>query len=84
MSVKIYATNDELEELRERAGIIYTPTQLTYEARYAVSGESVFDGRMAYNWEDKPHRVVHELCEHIEWLHWELKNGRNPFGEGKK
>ena len=39
-----------------------TPTQLTYEARLAIDGE----GPRAYDWFEKPHRIVYDLCREIE------------------
>ena len=56
------ATNAELEALRKAAGIPYLPTQLTFEARLAISGE----GPRAYDWSDKSHRIVYDLCREIE------------------
>ena len=56
------ATTAELEALREAAGIPHLPTQLTFEARLAISGE----GPRAYDWSDKPHRIVYDLCREIE------------------
>ena len=56
------ATNAELEALKKDAGIPHLPTQLTFEARLAISGE----GPRAYDWSDKPHRIVYDLCREIE------------------
>ena len=56
------ATTAELEALRKAAGIPHLPTQLTFEARLAISGE----GPRAYDWSDKPHRIVYDLCREIE------------------
>ena len=56
------ATNAELEALRKAAGIPHLPTQLTFEARLAIGGE----GPRAYDWSDKPHRIVYDLCREIE------------------
>ena len=56
------ATNAELEALKKAAGIPHLPTQLTFEARLAISGE----GPRAYDWSDKPHRIVYDLCREIE------------------
>jgi hypothetical protein len=58
----VLATNAELEALQEAAGIPNLPTQLTFEARLAISGE----GPRAYDWSDKPHRIVFDLCREIE------------------
>ena len=58
----VLATTAELEALKKDAGIPHLPTQLTFEARLAISGE----GPRAYDWSDKPHRVVYDLCREIE------------------
>lgn len=59
---EVLATNAELEALKKDAGIPHLPTQLTFEARLAIGGE----GPRAYDWSDKPHRVVYDLCREIE------------------
>ena len=56
------ATTAELEALKKDAGIPHLPTQLTFEARLAIGGE----GPRAYDWSDKPHRIVYDLCREIE------------------
>ena len=56
------ATTTELEALKKDAGIPHLPTQLTLEARLAIGGE----GPRAYDWSDKPHRLVFDLCREIE------------------
>ena len=53
---------NELEQLKRDTGIPHLPTQLTYECRMAIAGE----GPRAYEWSDKPHRVVYDLCQEIE------------------
>ena len=58
----VLATTAELEALKKDAGIPHLPTQLTFEARLAIGGE----GPRAYDWSDKPHRVVYDLCREIE------------------
>ena len=58
----VLATKAELEALRKAAGIPHLPTQLTFEARLAIGGE----GPRAYDWSDKPHRIVFDLCREIE------------------
>lgn len=52
----------ELVRLKTDAGIPHLPTQLTAEMRMAISGE----GPRAYDWSDKPHRLVYDLCSAIE------------------
>ena len=58
----VLATTADLEALRKDAGIPHLPTQLTFEARLAIGGE----GPRAYDWSDKPHRIVFDLCREIE------------------
>jgi hypothetical protein len=53
---------DELKQLKRDTGIPHLPTQLTYECRMAVSGK----GPRAYDWSDKPHRLIYDLCREIE------------------
>ena len=55
-------TTDAARALQSSAGIPNTPTDLTYECRLAVSGE----GPRAYEWKDKPHRLVYDLCGQVE------------------
>lgn len=52
----------EGHKLKRDAGLPHLPTQLTYECRLAVGRE----GPRSYDWEDKPHRVVYDLCWEIE------------------
>jgi DNA repair exonuclease SbcCD ATPase subunit len=52
----------EGHKLKHDAGLPHLPTQLTYECRLAVGR----DGPRSYDWEDKPHRVVYDLCWEIE------------------
>ena len=40
------------------------PTQMTYHLRLAPSGE----GDWAYQWKDKPHRLIYDACREIERL----------------
>lgn len=49
-------------KLKVDADIPHLPTQLTYDCRNAISGHGPF----AYTWEDKPHRLVYDLCREIE------------------
>lgn len=51
-------------KLKADAGIPHFPTQLTYECRMAISGK----GPRAYDWTDKPHRLIYDLCREIERL----------------
>lgn len=57
-------TDEEKSKLQADAGIPHLPTDLTYECRMATSGE----GPRAYDWSDKPHRLVFDLCREIERL----------------
>ena len=54
--------NNALLQLQVDCGIPHTPTALTYELRLAVSGE----GPRAYDWSDKPHRLLYDACREIE------------------
>lgn len=51
-------------KLKQDAGIPYLPTQLTLDCRNALAGK----GPMAYTWEDKPHRLIFDLCGELERL----------------
>ena len=51
-----------LVELQKAAGLKNTPTPLTHDLRIAVSGE----GPRAYDWQDKPHRLLYDACAEIE------------------
>jgi hypothetical protein len=50
------------QELQRKAGIPHLPTDLTYELRLAVSG----NGPRAFEWSDKPHRLLFDACRAIE------------------
>jgi len=52
----------EGHKLKHDAGLPHLPTQLTYECRLAAGRE----GPRGYDWEDKPHRVVYDLCRELE------------------
>ena len=54
--------NNALLQLQVDCGIPHPPTPLTYELRLAVSGE----GPRAYDWSDKPHRLLYDACREIE------------------
>jgi hypothetical protein len=51
-----------LEALQKDADIPHLPTQETYQFRMAVSGQ----GPLAYQWSDKPHRLLYDACSIIE------------------
>lgn len=53
---------DPVEKLRKDAGLEHRPTPLTYEMRLAMSGE----GEWAFQWTDKPHRLIYTLCTALE------------------
>ena len=55
-------TREQLEQLQRDAGIPHLPTVETYWHRKAMSGE----GPHAFEWTDKPHRLVFDLCRIIE------------------
>ena len=51
-----------LEALQKDIGTPHLPTQETYQFRMAVSGQ----GPLAYQWSDKPHRLLYAACRIIE------------------
>ncbi len=53
---------DKYDELQRLAGIPNRPTPLTYNLRIAVNGK----GPKAYEWTDKPHRLLYDACGAIE------------------
>lgn len=55
---------DTLEgyKMMVNSSIPHLPTQLTYDCRAAIGG----NGPLAYTWQDKPHRLVYDLCREIE------------------
>lgn len=55
---------ERLRKLQADAGTTHLPTELTYECRMAVSGE----GPRAFDWSDKPHRLVYDLSREVERL----------------
>lgn len=57
-------------DLQRAAGISHTPTDLTYDCRMAING----DGPRAYDWADKPHRLVYDLCSAVERLESALRS----------
>ena len=76
----ILATTAELEALKKAAGIPHLPTQLTFEARLAISGS----GPRAYDWSDKPHRIVYDLCREIEKNAAERDRLREALRDGRR
>lgn len=55
-------SSERLAELQKDCGTPNPPTQETYWFRKALAGE----GPHAYDWLDKPHRLVFDLCRLIE------------------
>jgi hypothetical protein len=53
---------EQLEKLKKDAGIANIPTQTTYHLRMGASGQ----GPRAYDWTDKPHRLLYDACAEIE------------------
>jgi hypothetical protein len=53
---------DQKLKMQKDAGLPHPPTDLTLQYRLAVSGE----GERASDWQDKPHRLVYDLCREIE------------------
>ena len=63
------ATTQEMLDWQRDAGLTHPPTSYTLEYRKAVQGynaEELFS--LGYFWRDKPHRLVFDLCSHIEAL----------------
>jgi hypothetical protein len=58
------ATEHEKLKMKIATGIPHMPTDLTFDYRRAISGE----GPHAADWDDKPHRLVYDLCREIERL----------------
>jgi hypothetical protein len=59
---KEHDMTDKYEQLQRLANLPHKPTPLTYELRMAVNGE----GPRAYDWADKPHRLLYDACDAIE------------------
>ena len=55
-------TLEQKKRLQIDAGIPHLPTDLTYQCRIAITGE----GNRAYDWSDKPHRLVYDLSRQVE------------------
>jgi len=64
-------TAEQLERLQRDADLPHPPTPFTYWYRLAMSGA----GPHAYNWSDKPHRLVYDLCRAIEQQAGEWRHG---------
>lgn len=56
------ASQEQLAKLQKDCGIPSLPTQLTYWLRLGVSGI----GPRAYDWSDKPHRLLYDACGEVE------------------
>lgn len=54
----------ELRAWQKDCNLPHPPTALTLEYRKAIQGE----GPHAYDWRDKPHRLIFDLCREIERL----------------
>lgn len=69
MTDKNIVERAELERLQKDCGIPHLPTQLTYHLRRAPSlvKDAPF-GSWAYQWDDKPHRLLYAACSEIELL----------------
>jgi hypothetical protein len=60
-------------EFQKRAGLQYPVTDFTLPYRLAMSGE----GDQVHAWEDKPHRLIYDLCgegERLSAMHAALKD----------
>lgn len=62
LDIPMKPTKEMIEALQADTGIPHPPTDLTYECRLGVNGE----GPRAATWDDKPHRLVFELCLEVE------------------
>jgi len=67
-------SQDELEKLKIACEIPDMPTQMTYHLRSAMWGE----GDWAYQWKDKPHRLIYDACREIERLTVIIQQMENP------
>lgn len=54
--------DERLAEMQQQADLLHPPTETTFVFRQAVCGE----GPRAAEWQDKPHRLVYDLCQIIE------------------
>ncbi len=69
-------TQDELLKLKHDAGLKIMPTELTYKYRMAMSGQYGISDEidwLIYQWEDKPHRLIFDLCGELEKIAAEKK-----------
>jgi len=62
MTTSTRVEDAKLHEMQQLAGLPFPPTEATYAFRQAVNGE----GDHAFDWQDKPHRLVYDLCRIIE------------------
>jgi len=70
------------EKLQKDAGLLYRPTDLTYELRMAVTGHRADEFlSWGYQWTDKPHRLVFAACCEAEALAAENEKLRAALGE---
>jgi hypothetical protein len=53
---------EALRAMQKDAQLKNLPTPFTSEMRRAIAGE----GPRAYDWSDKPHRLVYDLCAELE------------------
>lgn len=61
-AAEMMVTTEQLEAAQRDAGLEVPPTPVTYWFRKAIAGE----GPLAYDWSDKPHRLVYSLCAILE------------------
>jgi len=64
----------ELLRLKNDCEIPDMPTQMSYHLRCAPSGE----GDWAYQWKDKPHRLIYDASREIERLTAIIQQMENP------
>lgn len=49
-------------KMQKDADLEHPPIDFTLPFRQAMSGE----GKLAFTWSDKPHRLIYDLCRYIE------------------
>ena len=76
--IQIKSADDISEDISEDMVVKEAPRKrlvngvTTEDYRKAMYGEG--DSIVAYNWTDKPHRLIYDLCGEIEFLEQELQN----------
>jgi hypothetical protein len=68
---------DAMAKMQKDGGLKHPPTDFTLQFRQAVNG----DGPRAYDWSDKPHRLIYDLCSYIEAAEAERAPGQQARTE---